>query len=81
MSTHDLSEARQIGGEMVLLHRGRVIESANAVEFLIPQNRRSQVNCWSKPRRIFGFIRSAIVYPRNRHGYGNPPADVCATLE
>jgi tungstate transport system ATP-binding protein len=34
MSTHDLGEARRIGGEIVLLHRGRVIESANAVEFL-----------------------------------------------
>jgi tungstate transport system ATP-binding protein len=34
MSTHDLGEARRIGGEIVLLHRGHVIESANAVEFL-----------------------------------------------
>jgi tungstate transport system ATP-binding protein len=34
MSTHDLGEARRIGGEIVLLHRGRVIERANAVEFL-----------------------------------------------
>jgi tungstate transport system ATP-binding protein len=34
MSTHDLGEARRIGGEIVLLHRGRVIESAKAVEFL-----------------------------------------------
>jgi tungstate transport system ATP-binding protein len=34
MSTHDLGEARRIAGEIVLLHRGRVIESAKAVEFL-----------------------------------------------
>lgn len=34
MSTHDLGEARRIGGDIVLLHRGRVIENANAVEFL-----------------------------------------------
>jgi tungstate transport system ATP-binding protein len=34
MSTHDLGEARRIGGEIVLLHRGRVIESAKAVDFL-----------------------------------------------
>jgi tungstate transport system ATP-binding protein len=34
MSTHDLGEARRIGGEIVLLHRGCVIESAKAIEFL-----------------------------------------------
>jgi tungstate transport system ATP-binding protein len=34
MSTHDLGEARRIAGEIILLHRGRVIESANAAEFL-----------------------------------------------
>ena len=34
MSTHDLGEARRIGGEIILLHRGRVVETANAVEFL-----------------------------------------------
>lgn len=34
MSTHDLGEARRVGGEIVLLHRGRLIESANAAEFL-----------------------------------------------
>ena len=34
MSTHDLGEARRIAGEIVLLHRGRVIESAKAAELL-----------------------------------------------
>jgi tungstate transport system ATP-binding protein len=34
MSTHDLGEARRIAGEIILLHRGRVIESAHASEFL-----------------------------------------------
>jgi tungstate transport system ATP-binding protein len=34
MSTHDLGEARRIGGDIVLLHRGRAIESANTIEFL-----------------------------------------------
>jgi tungstate transport system ATP-binding protein len=34
MSTHDIGEARRIAGEIVLLHRGRVIENANAAEFL-----------------------------------------------
>src|SRR5262249_6956322 len=34
MSTHDLGEARRIAGEIVLLHRGRVIESAKSTEFL-----------------------------------------------
>jgi tungstate transport system ATP-binding protein len=33
ISTHDLGEARRIGGEIILLHRGRVIESAKSVEF------------------------------------------------
>ena len=33
MSTHDLGQARRIGGEIVLLHRGHAIESAPAAEF------------------------------------------------
>ncbi len=33
MSTHDLGEARRIAGEIVLLHRGRVVETAEAAEF------------------------------------------------
>jgi tungstate transport system ATP-binding protein len=34
MSTHDLGEARRLAGEIVLLHRGRVVERAAAAEFL-----------------------------------------------
>jgi len=33
MSTHDLGQARRIGGDIVLLHRGRVIEQAPAETF------------------------------------------------
>jgi len=33
MSTHDLGEARRLAGEIVLLHRGRVVESAAAEMF------------------------------------------------
>jgi tungstate transport system ATP-binding protein len=33
MSTHDLGEARRLAGEIVFMHRGRVIESAAAAEF------------------------------------------------
>ncbi len=33
MSTHDLGQAKRIGGDIVLLHRGRVIENAPAAEF------------------------------------------------
>jgi tungstate transport system ATP-binding protein len=33
LSTHDLGEARRLAGEIVLLHRGRVIENAPAAEF------------------------------------------------
>jgi tungstate transport system ATP-binding protein len=33
MSTHDLGEARRLAGEIVLLHRGRVVESAAASDF------------------------------------------------
>jgi tungstate transport system ATP-binding protein len=44
MSTHDLGEARRIGGEIVLMHRGRIIESADATTFFskpaTPQARR-----------------------------------------
>jgi tungstate transport system ATP-binding protein len=33
MSTHDLGEARRLAGEVVLMHRGRVIESGPAEAF------------------------------------------------
>jgi tungstate transport system ATP-binding protein len=33
MSTHDLGEAKRLGGEIVLMHRGRVIECAPADAF------------------------------------------------
>ncbi len=33
MSTHDLGEARRIAGEIVLMHRGRVVEHGPAAEF------------------------------------------------
>jgi tungstate transport system ATP-binding protein len=33
MSTHDLGEARRLAGDIVLMHRGRVIESAPAERF------------------------------------------------
>jgi tungstate transport system ATP-binding protein len=33
MATHDLNEARRVGGEVVLLHRGAVIETAPAGTF------------------------------------------------
>ena len=33
MSTHDLGQARRLAGEIVLLHRGRLIETATVEEF------------------------------------------------
>ena len=33
MSTHDLGQAKRVGGEIVLLHRGRLIETAPVNEF------------------------------------------------
>ena len=33
MSTHDLGEARRLAGDIVLLHRGRVVESGPAADF------------------------------------------------
>jgi tungstate transport system ATP-binding protein len=33
MSTHDLGEARRLAGEIVLMHRGRVLECGPAAEF------------------------------------------------
>ena len=33
MATHDLGEARRLAGDIVLLHRGRVIETATATNF------------------------------------------------
>lgn len=33
MSTHDLGQARRLGGDVMLMHRGRVIEQGPAAEF------------------------------------------------
>ena len=33
MATHDLGQAKRIAGDIVLLHRGRLIENAPAMEF------------------------------------------------
>ncbi len=33
MATHDLAEAKRLAGDIVLMHRGRVIESGPAAEF------------------------------------------------
>ena len=33
MSTHDLGQARRLAGDIVLLHRGRLIETATVEEF------------------------------------------------
>jgi tungstate transport system ATP-binding protein len=33
MSTHDLGQAKRLGGDVALLHRGRLIEQASAAEF------------------------------------------------
>ena len=33
MSTHDLGQARRLAGDVVLLHRGRLIEQAPAADF------------------------------------------------
>jgi tungstate transport system ATP-binding protein len=33
MATHDLGEARRLAGDIVFLHRGRVVETGGAQEF------------------------------------------------
>jgi tungstate transport system ATP-binding protein len=33
MATHDLGEARRLGGEIVMLHRGRVVETGTTASF------------------------------------------------
>lgn len=33
MSTHDLGQARRLAGEIVLLHRGRIVEQRDAADF------------------------------------------------
>jgi tungstate transport system ATP-binding protein len=37
MSTHDLGQAKRIAGEVLLLHRGRLIEQTPAPEFFSAQ--------------------------------------------
>jgi len=34
MATHDLGEARRLGGDIVMLHRGRIVEAGAAASFL-----------------------------------------------
>ena len=34
MATHDLGEARRLGGDIVMLHRGRIVETGTAASFL-----------------------------------------------
>ena len=36
MATHDLGEARRLAGDIVLLHRGRVVETGDAAIVLQP---------------------------------------------
>lgn len=39
MSTHDLGQARRLGGDVMLMHRGRVIEHEPAADFFVqPKN-------------------------------------------
>jgi tungstate transport system ATP-binding protein len=38
MSTHDLGQARRLGGEIVLMHRGRVVETGPAATLLDTPN-------------------------------------------
>ena len=33
MATHDLGEARRLAGDIVMLHRGRVVETGAAASF------------------------------------------------
>ncbi|MCK9915586.1 ATP-binding cassette domain-containing protein [Microbacteriaceae bacterium K1510] len=38
MSTHDLGQARRLAGDIILLHRGRIIEQAPAPDFFTAPN-------------------------------------------
>ena len=43
LSTHDLGEARRLAGEIVLLHRGRIVETGPAAAFFTePQTAEAQ---------------------------------------
>ena len=33
MSTHDLGEARRLAGDIVLMHRGRIVEASETTTF------------------------------------------------
>jgi tungstate transport system ATP-binding protein len=44
MATHDLSEARRLGGEIVLMHRGRIVERADATSFFTAPRREETRN-------------------------------------
>jgi tungstate transport system ATP-binding protein len=43
MATHDLGEARRLAGDVVMLHRGRIVETADAASFFeMPQTVEAQ---------------------------------------
>jgi tungstate transport system ATP-binding protein len=37
MSTHDIAEARRLAGDIIMLHRGRVVETGAAMSFFNTQ--------------------------------------------
>ena len=66
MSTHDLGEARRVAGEIVLLHRGRIVERGTAAEFL--KNRRGQIvylrriaDMSATTSNISNFMRALVI--------------------
>ena len=64
MSTHDLGQARRLAGDIVLLHRGRLIENGPAAEFFAtPRTQRSAensspANCWCNATNTWRIIHA-----------------------
>ena len=57
MATHDLGEARRLAGDVVMLHRGRIVETAAAASFFDSRKparprHSSRANCSSDGRKI-----------------------------
>ncbi len=45
MSTHDLGEAKRLAGEIVLMHRGRIVETSGEEFFSAPKTERPAASC------------------------------------
>ena len=67
MTTHDLGQARRLAGEILFLHRGRLLEHAPAAAFFAgPRSRKRLLSCavsWSGDEKTDGIVHVPPIRP------------------